>query len=512
VADIPAGFADGIDNAGVTPANIVWVAKSGGDFTSVSAALASITDASAMNPYLVKVAPGVYTDTATLKAYVDIEGSGEGVTILRGLGAASFVGTLNANGIIPAEVRTLTVESVTSSENVAIGIQINNTDGSLKFTHVTVTASGGANDTYGIYNYNASPTISDAIITAAGGSNTRAVFNQNASSPAMSNVSATASGGTTNVGVFNYSSASPVLTNVTANASGGTTSYGMANYFSSAPSIRESVFTGAARNIYNDGTSRTSYSPGNVIRVAPSGGDFTRISDALASITDASALNPYVIMIAPGTYTETVTMKQYVDIEGAGELMTKITQVGSGLEDTGTILGASNAELRFLTVENTGNNDFATAIYNSSASPRLTHITAMASGGGAAGGNRGIRNVLSSPILNNTTVLASGGAGDAVGIVNWQSSPTINNSIIGATDGTSNWGMYYSGVSGTSTVLVNNSQIIGSTSTIRSSTGFTTKISISQLSGGALSFSGGTVICIGVYDENYASAGYTTCP
>jgi len=32
----------------------------------------------------------------------------------------------------------------------------------------------------------------------------------------------------------------------------------------------------------------------------------------------------------PGVYTETVTMKPYVDIEGAGELATKITGAGSG--------------------------------------------------------------------------------------------------------------------------------------------------------------------------------------
>jgi pectin methylesterase-like acyl-CoA thioesterase len=48
-----------------------------------SATLAAITDNSATSRYLV-VAPGTYTETATvtLKDYVDIVGSGQGVTTI----------------------------------------------------------------------------------------------------------------------------------------------------------------------------------------------------------------------------------------------------------------------------------------------------------------------------------------------------------------------------------------------------------------------------------------------
>jgi pectin methylesterase-like acyl-CoA thioesterase len=68
------------------PKNIITVAKSGGDFTDPVAAVDSISDASATNPYLVVIAPGVYTVTQTLqmKQYVDIAGSGEEVTKLTG--------------------------------------------------------------------------------------------------------------------------------------------------------------------------------------------------------------------------------------------------------------------------------------------------------------------------------------------------------------------------------------------------------------------------------------------
>ena len=63
-------------------------------------------------------------------------------------------------------------------------------------------------------------------------------------------------------------------------------------------------------------------------------------------------------------------MEPYVDIQGAGEGVTKITYGGSGTWNLGTVIGADNAELRFLTVENTGGDTYAIAINNSSASPR----------------------------------------------------------------------------------------------------------------------------------------------
>ena len=89
--------------------------------------------------------------------------------------------------------------------------------------------------------------------------------------------------------------------------------------------------------------------------------------------------------MAPGVYSERVTMKQYVDIEGSGELTTKITFTGSASINTGTVVGASNAELRFLTAENTGGAaGAAIAIYVVSGSLRLSNVTAKASGGSGA--------------------------------------------------------------------------------------------------------------------------------
>lgn len=55
---------------------VVVVAKSGGDFTSVAAAIASITDASSSKPYVIRIEPGVYTEPPfAMKQWVSVMGS-----------------------------------------------------------------------------------------------------------------------------------------------------------------------------------------------------------------------------------------------------------------------------------------------------------------------------------------------------------------------------------------------------------------------------------------------------
>jgi pectin methylesterase-like acyl-CoA thioesterase len=74
--------AKGDPGGNVSYKNLIVVAKSGAAFTSVQAALDSITDAAANNRYLVYVAPGEYAESVAMKSYVDIQGAGESVTRL----------------------------------------------------------------------------------------------------------------------------------------------------------------------------------------------------------------------------------------------------------------------------------------------------------------------------------------------------------------------------------------------------------------------------------------------
>jgi hypothetical protein len=130
------------------------------------------------------------------------------------------------------------------------------------------------------------------------------------------------------------------------------------------------------------------------------------LQGALASITGASQSNPYLLKIEPGLYdleSCNLPMKESVDVEGSGEQVTRIT---SAIEsDAGTVSGASNAELRFLTVENFSANGAVTGAM--SGSPlRLTHVTTH-------GGLAVVMNIDSSATIRDSVIEGSG-----YGIVN----------------------------------------------------------------------------------------------
>lgn len=128
--------------------NVVRVGTTGGDFTSIQAALDSITTAAAGNPFLVVVGPGIYLERVVMKPFVDIQGAGEGVTIIRQAGSTSpDFGTVAAAD--DSELRFLTVENVGGSTG-SIGIY--NVDSSPRLVHVTVRVEGSSGATSGMFN------------------------------------------------------------------------------------------------------------------------------------------------------------------------------------------------------------------------------------------------------------------------------------------------------------------------------------------------------------------------
>ena len=111
--------------------NVVTVAKQHGDFTDPAAAMASITDASEDNPYLLLIGPGVYTLSRQLvaKPYVRIQGSGVGTTILKGAVAGA---TPADGGLIKATYPS-------------------NTGGAIEISDLTLINNGKGDYSGGIY-------------------------------------------------------------------------------------------------------------------------------------------------------------------------------------------------------------------------------------------------------------------------------------------------------------------------------------------------------------------------
>lgn len=157
---------------GLPYTGVVVVAKSGGDFASVQAAIDSISSASAASPYLVWIGPGTYVGQVTMKQYVHLQGAGQGVTILQSDGLATV--QLAAH----TSLRDLTVINENSASTCAImaeggagdilvadveakgedgadyntGIQLLGESTTVELHNVTASAAGGVGEVVGLYN------------------------------------------------------------------------------------------------------------------------------------------------------------------------------------------------------------------------------------------------------------------------------------------------------------------------------------------------------------------------
>jgi hypothetical protein len=110
----------------------------------------------------------------------------------------------------------------------------------------------------------------------------------------------------------------------------------------------------------------------------------TALLAALAGITTASGANPWLLKVEPGNYdlgTTSLVMKPFVDIEGSGEGVTKVTGLGRPTNDAATVHAVTDTELRFLTVESRGGAAYAKALFVDGGAPRIKNVTASAFGG-----------------------------------------------------------------------------------------------------------------------------------
>ncbi len=452
----------------------IVVAKSGGDFTTITAALNSISDNDADHTYLIYVAPGKYTEQVTMKPYVDIEGAGETSTKISTAGfPSSNTGTVI--GASSSELRYLTVENTGNNINgiVIYSYQVT----SARFTHITVIAPGYVADSYlGVYNNQSSPAMRNVTISITGsGNNSFAVKNVN-SNPDMQDVKATTSGGSNIYGVYNMGS-SPTMKDVYAAATEGYRSYAIYNESSSSPIMMgvSAVASGSneAVGIYN------------VLYSSP------KMSNVIATASEAT--NTYGIYSINSSYT----MSNFTATASGGTNNYGVYNLSSSTTMIGVTATASAASTSGTT---------ACGVYNDGSSPAMTSVSAGASGGGSTIGvwNHGG----SSPVMMNVTATASSG-NVSDGMLNDASSPTILNSLVTGSGGTlTNNGMENKASSGTHTVRINNSKISGFNSTIYSNvsgTGnYTTYIAASQIGGGGVFGAGAySYVCTGAFNDSY---------
>ena len=204
LTEVPAGFADGVDN-GANYANRIVVAKSGGDFSSVQAAIDSITAASGESPYLVWIAPGTYNEVVTMKPFVHLQGAGEGATVissdissgpvvserpttptagtlrlaanstLRDLtvvntGTNEFhVALWTVDGVAEAVVENVSARAVGNSDGVNLAASINGSRSHVILKNVTALSENGNDFNIGLNIHEATATLRGGTFTGRGG-------------------------------------------------------------------------------------------------------------------------------------------------------------------------------------------------------------------------------------------------------------------------------------------------------------------------------------------------------
>lgn len=229
------------------------IAISGGSSTTngtnLLAALAAITTASATNPWLLKIEPGIYdlgANQLIAKDYVDIEGSGRGITIITSSaqGNGGPGATVLVNSGTHAEIRDLTIKN--TSAGMGRGIYALSND--LRLTRVNVDVDT-VDQSVAVDIINSSPHLSNMIIkirTGRWGATGLAMWSSSSrvehlevqisssnsdavgiviggsSYPSLSKVSVNLQSSLTAFGVV-FSGGNPLLANCEIHVSGGTT-------------------------------------------------------------------------------------------------------------------------------------------------------------------------------------------------------------------------------------------------------------------------------------------------
>lgn len=369
-------------------ARIISVSRKGGDFSSISAAIATISGASDFNQYVVLVGPGVYTEPLiVLPAFVSIIGSGREIT--RIVPDAS-----NHHGILVSSdhclIKNLDIETVgvgyagiaiidAGDQVVLQNVGLGDVDVGLLVKSVSPTAAfsvvaralvvdapyntavkveslaGGYTELIG-YNFTIEAgvghTAENIIVKGAGTEFFLLSSFIRGNSALDTGVLITDGGYFSSIGTVVEDCATGVYadmvgTNPTIELESTdfddcTINFNIANSTATGRYIGYTDYTKQAVN-FNSSFFIANKDALN-ITVSKKGGDFTSVSAAVASITDNSSSKPYQIIVGPGLFVEAqIVMKPYVTISGAGDSVTILQAANPAIP---LILGVANAEVK----------------------------------------------------------------------------------------------------------------------------------------------------------------------
>jgi hypothetical protein len=474
---VPASFADGVDDdttytagdglvldgtefsaQGSSYANVVIVAQSGGDYTSVQAAIDSITDAVADNAYLVWVAPGVYSETVTMKPYVHLQGAGQEATVITSTVSGSFPPS-RATLVLARDtsLRDLTVSNGgTGSQKVALLATAGTTQ--TLVADVTARALRGGTDNYAIYLTGSGTGVTLQHVTGLaenGSSSNYGLFNYVGAAATLRGGSFTGRGGSTAYGIYNHGSGTMLEaeggTGLAENGSG--TNYGLFNYGGGEATLRGGSFTGRGGGNYAFGI--YSYGSGTTLEAV----DVTALGE------DDSSSNCGLI-----------------NRDGAAATLRGGSFTGRG-----------------------GNSAYGIYSYNSGTMLEAEGVTGLAESGSSP--NWGLYNTGGAAATLRGGSFTGRGGNSAYGIYNYSSGTTLEAegvTALGEDGSSTNYGLY--NIS-SATAEVDSSRFAGNTYGLYLDGG-TVRLGVTQLDSGAFRNSG-TLTCFQVYDGSYASY---TCP
>jgi hypothetical protein len=437
---------------------------------SLLGALAAITDATADQPYLLKLEPGLYDVGAlslVMKEYVDIEGSGMDATVISGTGSATA-----ADGVVwgadNAELRFLTVRNDGGGAGWATAIYLNGT--SPRITDVQVMASD-AGSAIGVRIEGSHATLTRVAAAAEGTDLAAGVYTLAFSHPTLEDVIASARNALNSHGVHNEDSY-PTLKRVTAYSQSDTESYGIYNLNCILAITMDDVEAYAStatntRGVYNENSN-------------------PEMNNVSAHASDGE--------LNYGLYNE-----------NSSPIMNHVVATAAnGDNNYGLVNDDSSPVVNGLTATASGGS-FALGVANRNSS-RLTMSNVAATASDGTTGNYGLVNDDSTVTVNGATLTASGASTANAAVKNYQSSCYINNSLLNASGVSSGAGIELSADSDAYRLHLNNSQITVPPAypTLRTDEEFTIRIGASLLSGGDIDdVLGGDLKCAGVYDEAY---------